>query len=624
MKYQVLTGVLHFSSALHIGSGKNSNLSDALLRRDVSGQVFIPGTSLAGALRGLAIKLAPRLGLAGSPVCIDLFAPVKQDEHPQPCGCVVCRLFGDLHPVDGGGEVRAEASRVWVSSAYPLCSEAPVIRDSLAIERASGTSDAASGAKFDRQLLPGGAVFSFRLAFDLEKPPDGDGEMLLSAVLAEWQAGRGRLGARRGSGLGEFVLEELKYRSLDLSVPNQLLKYLQSDAPWQDASASDWPVRRIVGAFEKKRPFAEVQKLVGDDHLLLRAVHQNRVEFTFKLVFPGPMLINDAAVALMLGSDHAPLQKTYPLAVLNKGQAVLPGTAIRGVLRGYAEKLARTLATILASAPNKPDEEFLKRCPTCAPTQSNPEKALASCDSLLKAAEISTRPRFEATDEHLCLSCRLFGSPQRSGRLWVSEANLADSAHVQKPLLQDFLALDRFTGGGKDGAKFDTLALVGACFSARLVLENPQPWELGWLALVLRDLQQDGWLSFGWGKAKGYGRAQAQDVQLLFQGLDSADLAGLGVSIPDDPNGLWCQKTISFADLADLTKPWIDEFQTKVKTFERVGTAKKQQDGMAAVNDHLPILENDHYFTKSDTLISKLYPVQVSMKPEAPDEHELR
>ena len=73
---------------------------------------------------------------------------------------------------------------------------------------------------------------------------------------------------------------------------------------------------------------------------------------------------------------------------------------------------------------------------------------------------------------------------------------------------QDFLAIDRFTGGGLHGAKFDAAPLVKARFNASLTLHDPLPWELGWLALLLRDLV-DGQITIGFGAAKGYGRVQA-------------------------------------------------------------------------------------------------------------------
>lgn len=68
---------------------------------------------------------------------------------------------------------------------------------------------------------------------------------------------------------------------------------------------------------------------------------------------------------------------------------------------------------------------------------------------------------------------------------------MEDASLIGEPVYKmlDFLAIDRFTGGGSDGAKFDALALWQPAFKVRLFFDNPEAWEWGWLALVLRDLR---------------------------------------------------------------------------------------------------------------------------------------
>jgi CRISPR/Cas system CMR subunit Cmr4 (Cas7 group RAMP superfamily) len=46
--------------AAHVGTGQDSETTDDLLRRDARGRLLIPGTAIAGALRSLATRLAPR------------------------------------------------------------------------------------------------------------------------------------------------------------------------------------------------------------------------------------------------------------------------------------------------------------------------------------------------------------------------------------------------------------------------------------------------------------------------------------------------------------------------------------------------------------------------------------
>ena len=91
MTYQVITGTLKARTAVHVGSGAGGDLTDALLRRDAAGQPIIPGTTIAGTLRTLATRLAPRLG---SKICATLKDPDDRDSRAS-CDCAVCHPGND-------------------------------------------------------------------------------------------------------------------------------------------------------------------------------------------------------------------------------------------------------------------------------------------------------------------------------------------------------------------------------------------------------------------------------------------------------------------------------------------------------------------------------------------------
>ena len=75
--FRAITATLTPRSVLHVGSGESTKTADGLLRRDVQGRLLIPGTALAGVLRVIATRLAPRLG-AG--LCRALQAPPPEEE----------------------------------------------------------------------------------------------------------------------------------------------------------------------------------------------------------------------------------------------------------------------------------------------------------------------------------------------------------------------------------------------------------------------------------------------------------------------------------------------------------------------------------------------------------------
>ena len=568
MTYQVITGTLKARTAVHVGSGVGGDLTDALLRRDAAGQPIIPGTTIAGTLRTLATRLAPRLG---SKICAALKDPDDRDSRAS-CDCAVCHLFGDLNPSDAE-DANSEASRILVFNAR-LKDDTPqtFIRDGVGIDRVTGAAARAGGVKFDLEVLPAETKFEFRL--ELRDVDEGD-KRLLVAVLAEWQAGRAWLGGNVARGLGAFELcEDVAYKTLALDADG-LLTFLKEDEPWQAAEPqANWLRDRV--ALVQITPPAEENR-----HVARRWV---TIEGTLQA--GGPLLTNDATTSGQTGFDHAPL-----LAQLGDWQCpVLAGSGLRGVLRSHAERIARTLATRNADG----KDAFLRTCPACSPVESRADEPLASCDALLRG-EVSTSD--EVSDDHLCLACRLFGSTRRGSRLLVEDALYQPTEMQSKPVLKmmDFLAIDRFTGGGAEGAKFDALALWKPAFKLRLHLENPAAWELGWLALVLRDLQA-GWLTVGFGAAKGFGRVKLSDWTVRLGYLHSDDWPDAAPLGKGQQDGVYTR--IDLRDAAEdwlrLAKGWVDEFARKVNSFNRLETTW---------------LKADNYF---DGLIEKLYPQEVA------------
>jgi len=145
----------------------------------------------------------------------------------------------------------------------------------------------------------------------------------------------------------------------------------------------------------------------------------------------------------------------------------------------------------------------------------------------------------------------------------------------------DFLAIDRFTGGGAEGAKFDALALWQPAFTLRLHLDNPADWELGWLWLALRDLAA-GWLTVGFGGAKGFGRVKLTDWAATFGYLLPEDAPGvMQLGLAAQKSGVYT--TIQVTSVTEgwraLAQEWVNAFDKKVKGFSRPAEIKLTEDG---------------------------------------------
>lgn len=604
MTYRAITGILEARTALHVGGGQGSEVADAMLRRDTQGRPLIPGTALAGALRSLLTRLGPQIQGAG--LCRALYPPrVLLDMPQQPCGCAVCRLMGDVVPADEG-DTAAYASRLLVYNAALMDETQPMIRDGVGINRTTGAAARAAAAKFDLEVLPAGSRFFFRMEL---REPQGDGdlaadEQLLVAGLSEWMAGRLALGGDVSRGLGAFDLREVRYLERDLDDPDALITYLSADRPWV-ADPNDTTARDVTARLLGRRDeieflgakTAETQALDAVRDATNEALDLNTLRmplttgwaaWTLTLKADGPLLTHDPNTAGLNGFDHAPL-----LENLGDWQhPVLPGSGLRGVLRSQAERIARMLVTHRAyeAQGETPGEYFRAHCPACDPLAARKRDdvrgvILESCDSLLRH-EKQLDENTEVTYADLCLACQLFGSTRNGSRLRIEDAPFTGGEPVYKIL--DFLAVDRFTGGGAEHLNFDALALWQPEFELRIVLENPAPWELGWLSLVLRDLAE-GWLRVGYGAAKGFGKVIVPEGKM--------ELATLNPGYPPaDSDSLFTVEAWAWGDAALQVrqKAWVQVFADRL-----VDISKYRQSGEM-------VLPADSYFNGR---IDRLYPV---------------
>lgn len=210
-----------------------------------------------------------------------------------------------------------------------------------------------------------------------------------------------------------------------------------------------------------------------------------RLALDLELAFDGRFLVNDTSQTRKdrhdrhtdgpKKPDHAPRRDA-------RGRAYLPAASLRGALRSHAERILRTRGG---------------------------DKAACSPDKPCAAAE------GPGTLGKLCPACRVFGASGWRAPLDVSDfVATADIPEVT----QDFLAIDRFTGGGSNHLKFDARGAERPVLAGRLSVDpaalarvDAWPWALGLLALVLRDLVE-GDVRFGFGAAKGYGGCQARII----------------------------------------------------------------------------------------------------------------
>ncbi|MGZ8181585.1 MAG: TIGR03986 family type III CRISPR-associated RAMP protein [Methylobacter sp.] len=182
-----------------------------------------------------------------------------------------------------------------------------------------------------------------------------------------------------------------------------------------------------------------------------------------RIQMDGAFLINNPT-AVSEETNHQPLLDA-------EGKPLLAGKSLRGALRSQAERIVRSLG-------------------------------LDCCDT------VKPCPRDEVEKE-LCLVCQVFGATGWQSPLHIHSFKY-DEKKIRPPVPQDFVAIDRFHGGGKHKAKFNTRYYFRPKFKGFIELDNKRlpNWSKGLLALLLRDLK-DGDIKLGFGANKGYGGVES-------------------------------------------------------------------------------------------------------------------
>ncbi|GIW92210.1 MAG: CRISPR-associated RAMP protein [Pirellulaceae bacterium] len=230
-----------FDTAWRIGSGKEGEtLSDLGVVLDPLGQPVLPGSSLKGRLRSTCECLAHALNMTAcmlnqQATGVNCTSDVKYYHHVRESyrrsteqgiqarlqwierhTCDVCMLFGS--PV--------MASRIQISDGVLQdWAEVVQIRDGVVIDRDSQT--AVDGLKYDYEVVPPGSRFA--VTIDLDNPSNKD-LALFGAALFEW-AGGNVLGGFKSRGLGRFHLDNISVRGVDLSDPQQKIRFLTHTEP---------------------------------------------------------------------------------------------------------------------------------------------------------------------------------------------------------------------------------------------------------------------------------------------------------------------------------------------------------------------------------------------------------
>ena len=231
----------------------------------------------------------------------------------------------------------------------------------------------------------------------------------------------------------------------------------------------------------------------------------------------------------------------------------IPGSSFKGVLRSNLESWLRAFDSLLA----------------CDPTD-NKSKCISSDfkKDIMKYFK-------DESDYHLigqaCRICRLFGSSWTASKLSVIDMPVGDKWRNEWFMVRDGVVIDRESETAVHGFKYDFEAVPeGTEFQLEMLVENPEPYEMGLIAVGI-DLINKGLALIGGNTSRGLGRAiiNIEDISEL-SALDIlAELKPENAEAEID-KGILEEKTQDIQKPDDI-KPSNEEFSKLIECFKEKG-----------------------------------------------------
>jgi CRISPR/Cas system CSM-associated protein Csm3 (group 7 of RAMP superfamily) len=198
-----VTGTITAITPLHIGGVGGDADTDLALAVNGASKYYVPGTSMAGALRGWMTQL------------LNNESQIKD-------------MWGDHEdPKRGASFILVEDAEIILPNNSDI-----EIREGVGIDRHSGT--AAERCKYSRAIIPKGSTFPIHLTFDSQDQAGNLPESLIQ-LLCALEAGDIRLGAAKTRGLGRIKLSDPQIHAFAINTPQGIF-----DSLLKSGSQENW------------------------------------------------------------------------------------------------------------------------------------------------------------------------------------------------------------------------------------------------------------------------------------------------------------------------------------------------------------------------------------------------
>jgi CRISPR-associated RAMP protein (TIGR02581 family) len=227
-----------------------------------------------------------------------------------------------------------------------------------------------------------------------------------------------------------------------------------------------------------------------------------------RYLFAGEIILK---TALHIGGGDSEYSATHSAVVkLADKRSYIPGSSLKGVFRSTVERIAPNIATV-------------KSCTLFDPNGSclTVNKEIENEYQKLREAKSKEEVLVQFLEEHLCETCKLFGSNWLAAKVSFSDATVIEPwADVFE--VRDGVGIDRDSQKAVDKAKFDFEAVpAGTGFEFILQGENLSERELGLLGIGLLEMTE-GMVPLGGFTSRGLGQCYLALRQIKF--VDFTDL----------------------------------------------------------------------------------------------------
>ena len=317
----------------HFG-GDETGIADMCLLRDAKGRPFIPGASIAGAVR----SYLARKYMAWS----NYSHPDGITKEPR----VLKRLFG-------GAEDKDTMSTLIVADAVCVANEVNTfIRDGVRVVAETGT--AAEGAKFDVEVLERGTEFALNLECIIREGDDNaELTQLFLGLLYGFEQADIQLGARTRRGYGRGKVDSWDIYDLKMDNPQDVLAWLQNKPHSQPKSS------------------LKAHPLLSDQRRFFR------IEADFQL-----------RTSLLIRSTSGEPDDPDMVHLHSNDKPVIPGTSLAGAFRHRAALIANAIGW-----EKKDDKDMDAVCEMFGSVHKQGEEHDASQNTDLWASRVSIEER---------------------------------------------------------------------------------------------------------------------------------------------------------------------------------------------------------------------------------------